>query len=258
MVHLPPLPGSPFWRGERLAAIVERSKRDAEALLEEGLDGYLIENFGDAPFFPERVPPHVLTMMTRIALALPRAGLKDSPAIIGVNVLRNDALGALAVAAAAGLDLIRVNVHSGAMVTDQGIIEGRAAETLRARSLLATPVAILADVLVKHAEPLAPRSLKDPGAHARELVERAGADALVVTGPATGAPTDFARLRAVSRAVPGHPLFAGSGVTPRTVGRILEIADGAIIGTALKVDGDVRSPVDPRRVRAMVRAAGRD
>jgi len=257
MVHLPPLPGSPLWRGERLAAIVERSKRDAEAILAEGFDGYLLENFGDTPFFPDRVPPHVLTMMTRIALALPRAAGRGTPAISGVNVLRNDALGALSIAAAAGLDVIRVNVHSGVMVTDQGLIEGRAAETLRARSLLAAPVAILADVLVKHAEPLAPRSLADPGAHARDLVERAGADALVVTGPATGAPTDLARLRAVSRAVPGRPLFAGSGVTPRTIGRILEIADGVIIGTALKVDGDVHAPVDPRRARAMVRAAGR-
>ncbi len=256
MVHLPPLPGSPGYRGEPIDSLISRARSDAEALLDGGMDGYVIENFGDAPFFKERVPPHVLTLMTRIALSLPREAVGGDKPLIGVNVLRNDACGALAVAMAAGLDFIRVNVHCGAMATDQGIIEGRAAETLRDRTALAAPVSILTDVLVKHAAPLG-SGADDPAIVARDLAERGRADGLIVTGRATGEPLDLARLLAVRKAVPGLPLLAGSGVTARSVGKILEFADGAIVGTSLKEAGDGRAPVDPKRVRDLVRAARR-
>ncbi len=251
MVHLAPLPGSPAHRSEPIEEIVACARRDAQALIEGGMDGFIIENFGDVPFFPGPVPPYVLTTMTRIALSIdaPRGTLR------GVNVLRNDALGALSIAAAAGLDFLRVNVHTGAMVTDQGIIEGKAAETLRARSLLEAPVAIAADVLVKHAAPLGGGPLADPGALARDLIDRGGADALIVTGPATGAPADPDRLSAVRRAAADRPVLVGSGATPETIARILADADGAIVGTSLKEGGDPRAPVDVRRVRALVKAA---
>jgi len=255
MVHLPPLPGSPSHGGETLEEIEERARRDAGALLDGGMDGYIMENFGDSPFFKGPVPPHVLTMMTRVALALPCTGGPEKKPLRGVNVLRNDARGALSVAAGAGLDLIRVNVHTGAMVTDQGIIEGRAAETLRTRALLHAPVAILADLLVKHAAPLGGGPLADPAALARDLVERGRADAIIITGPATGAPADLGRLRMVRESVPDSPILVGSGVTSKTVAPILEIADGVIVGSSLKAGGNVLAPVDPRRVRELVRAA---
>ncbi len=254
MVHLPPLPGSPGYRGEPIESLIARVRRDVEALLDGGMDGAIIENFGDAPFFKENVPPHVLTLMTRIALSLLRESSRGEKPLIGVNVLRNDARGALAVAMAAGLDFIRVNVHCGAMATDQGIVEGRAAETLRDRAALAAPVAILADVLVKHAAPLGSGG-QDAGMTARDLAERGRADGLIVTGPATGEPLDLSRLRTVRKAVPGLPLLAGSGVTARSIAKILEVADGAIVGTSLKEGGDVRAPVDSKRVRDLVRAA---
>lgn len=240
-----------------MESIIARARRDARAILEGGMDGYIIENFCDVPFFPGPVPPHVLTVMVRIALALREVEKGSERPIAGVNVLRNDALGALAVAFAAGLDLIRVNVHSGVMVTDQGIIEGRAFETLRSRALLGAPVAIFADVLVKHAAPLCGGPLADPAFAARDIAERGCADALIVTGPQTGAPADMDRLLAVRRAVPDHPLLAGSGVTEETAGSSLEIADGAIVGTSLKAGGEVLAPVDGRRVRALVKAARR-
>jgi uncharacterized protein len=251
MVHLAPLPGSPFHRGESIEEIIARARRDAEALLEGGMDGFIVENFGDVPFFAGPAPPHVLTHMTRIALEL----TAPAGALRGVNVLRNDAMGALSIAAAAGLDFIRVNVHTGAMVTDQGIIEGRAAETLRARALLRAPVAIAADVLVKHASPLCGGPLADPASVARDLVDRAGADALIVTGPGTGAPVDPERMAVIRRAAPDRPVLVGSGATPDTVGTLLASADGAIIGTSLKLGGDPRAPVDARRVRALVKSA---
>ena len=258
MIHLPPLPGSPLWAGGSVERIIDGARRDAEAILEGGLDGWILENYGDVPFFPDRVPPYVLTVMTRIALALPRGTGASKGVLTGVNVLRNDALGALAVAAAALLDLIRVNVHTGAMVTDQGIIQGRAAETLRERARLGAPVAIAADVLVKHAAPLGGGGPEAAAWAAKDLAERGLADALIVSGPATGAPADLDRLRTVRTAVPGKPLLVGSGADAASIGAILEIADGAIIGTSLKKGGDVHAPVDRRRVRAILRAAGRN
>ncbi len=250
MVHLPPLPGSPGAAGhppgDVLAAAIESARRDAAAIVEGGMDGIIIENFGDAPFFPDRVPPIVVASMASIATRL----REDLETRIGVNVLRNDARAALSIAAATGLDFIRVNVHCGAMVTDQGIVEGRAHETLRERSRLGARVAILADVLVKHAAPIGGES--DVADLARETVGRGGADALIVTGPATGAVAEVERLRRVREAVPGTPILVGSGIAADTVDAYADLADGFIVGTALKRDGDVLAPVETARVRALV------
>jgi membrane complex biogenesis BtpA family protein len=121
VVHLPALPGSPGYRGD-MAGLVDAAVRDAEALIAGGMGGFIVENFGDAPFFAERVPPETIASMGRVLAALPQG-----EHLVGVNVLRNDARAALGLAAAFGLDFIRVNVHVGAAVTDQGVIEGRAA-----------------------------------------------------------------------------------------------------------------------------------
>jgi membrane complex biogenesis BtpA family protein len=247
VVHLRPLPGSPRHDGESIEAIAKAAQRDARAILDAGFDGTIVENFGDVPFEPGAVPSHTIAALTRIVVELPRG------ALAGVNVLRNDALGALAVAAACGLDFIRVNVHVGAMLTDQGILEGRAAETLRTRALVAPSVAILADVRVKHAVPLGVSF--DLRTVARDTVYRGLADGLIVTGSATGSPTNPGDLECVREAVPDHPLFVGSGATAASARRLLEIADGIIVGTSLKCGGRVDAPVDPRRARAFVREA---
>lgn len=247
VVHLRALPGSPGYAGEPLAVIQSAACADAEALIAAGFDGYLVENFGDLPFYPGPVPPHVLTAMTRIALGLPRQGV-----LVGANVLRNDAAGALAVALGAGLHMIRVNVHTGVMATDQGIIEGKAAWTVRERNLLAPGVAILADVNVKHASPIGVRGIAEA---AEETAYRGRADALIVTGKGTGKPVSVADLRAVREAVPDRPVLVGSGVTARSVRGLLRTADGVIVGTALKRDGRVQAPVDPRRARDFVARA---
>ncbi|MBO9352165.1 MAG: BtpA/SgcQ family protein, partial [Thermomicrobium sp.] len=131
VVHLLPLPGSP--RATRdVARIRERARRDAEAYREGGAHALIVENFGDAPFRKDGVEPHVIALM-----ALVVEEIRESTGLpVGVNVLRNDARAALGIAVATGASFIRVNVHVGAMVTDQGIIEGRADETLRYRALL--------------------------------------------------------------------------------------------------------------------------
>jgi hypothetical protein len=168
---------------------------------------------------------------------------------LGINVLRNDAEAALGLAAAVGAACVRVNVHTGAMVTDQGPLAGQAHRTLRRRAALGLDhVGILADLRVKHAAPLAAREL---GAEAADLRGRGLADAIILSGAATGAATDPAVLAPVRAAVPDCPLLIGSGVTGATVAGYLQEADGVIVGTALK-RGD---RVDAGRVTDLVAAA---
>jgi len=248
MVHLLPLPGSPRWGGS-LQPVLEAALTDAKALEAGGMDGCLVENYGDAPFAPGAVDPATVAAMAAVVAELRR--MTAMP--VGVNVLKNDARAALAVAAATGARFIRVNIHVGAAVTDQGIIQGDAYGTLRYRRLLGADVKIFADVLAKHGVPLAPL---DAEQEAKDAAYRALADVLIVSGKGTGEPTDLARLQAVRRAVPDRPILVGSGVTPETVRRLLEVSDGIIAGTSLKRDGKLANPVDVARVEALVRAAG--
>ncbi|WP_251331336.1 BtpA/SgcQ family protein [Haloplanus pelagicus] len=258
MVHLPPLPGAPGFDGDR-EAIRRRVRTDATRLADGGVDGVIVENFGDAPFHPDDVPRHVVASMTRLTTLVRRT--VDCP--VGVNVLRNDATAAVAVAAAAGADVVRVNVHTGARVTDQGVIEGRAHETLRLRDRLNADVSILADTGVKHSASLGDgmeRGTADrrpSGDDVDDLVERGRADGVIVSGPRTGEAAARDRLESVADRCADHdvPLFVGSGVTPDTVADLLEVADGVIVGTALKRGGETTAPVETERVRALVDAA---
>lgn len=241
VVHLGPLPGAPRFAGE-LERVLERARADAEALAQGGADALLVENFGDLPFHAAAVPPETVAAMA-LALELVAQVARGRP--IGVNVLRNDARAALGLCAATSASFLRVNVHSGAMLTDQGLIEGRAAETLRERARLCPTTLVLADVHVKHAVALAPRPIADV---AEETFLRALADALIVSGARTGdppAPRDLAQVR---ERVPRAPLLVGSGLTPDNARELCAHCDGAIVGTALKRDGRVEAAVEPARV----------
>ena len=245
--HLLPLPGSPRYAGS-MDAIIERAVSDARAYLDAGMAGVLVENFGDAPFYPDDVPKETVAAMTAVAVEVRRSAALPT----GVNVLRNDAHAALAVAAAAGLPFVRINVHTGATATDQGIIEGRAHETLRLRARIAPGAKLFCDVLVKHGRPL---GTDDPVLAAEEATGRGLADAVILTGPATGRAADFAAVRRVRSALPGVPALIGSGVTAESVREALDAAGGAIVGTSVKRDGVTEAPVDPARARALVLAA---
>ena len=173
---------------------------------------------------------------------------------IGINALRNDALAGLGIAAAVGASFIRVNVHTGVYATDQGLIEGRAEETLRYRKQLGSRIAILADVNVKHATPI---SEPDIVRAAKDTAYRGLADGLIVTGRATGEPVDADQLCRVRDAVPDRRVFVGSGATVDTVASLLTLASGVIVGTGLKVGGDTSQPIDAALATAFARAAGR-
>jgi membrane complex biogenesis BtpA family protein len=245
VVHLPPLPGSPRWAGD-FEGVVGHAVRDALAYARGGADAVIIENFGDVPFTKDAVPPETVAAMAaagravRAAVALP----------IGFNVLRNDARAALALCAACDGSFIRVNVHCGAMVTDQGVIQGRAFETLRLRQQLAPRVQILADVHVKHAAPLAPLPIEIA---ARDTLERGLADALIISGTGTGTATDLRDVERVRAACPRARIFIGSGINAESAADYLKVADGIIVGTSLKRGGNVRDGVDRQRVKVMAR-----
>ena len=247
MVHLDPLPGSPGFAGD-FDAVIRAAVADALVLEEAGFDALMIENFGDAPYFPDEVPPITVAAMAHAATTV--AGTVDLP--IGVNVLRNDARAALAIAAACGGSFIRVNVLSGIMYADQGMITGRAAELARMRTAFAPHVEVLADVFVKHATPPPGVTVEQA---ATDTYRRGGADALIISGSATGAAPDLGDFSGIRAAVPDAPLLAGSGVSVETIQATLKHADGVIVGTSVKVQGRTTGPVDPERARALVSAA---
>ncbi len=245
MIHLDPLPGAPDYAGD-VDRVAAEAAEAAEALAAGGVTAIMVENFHDAPFYKDHLPPETIAGLTRCALAVRRA----APALpLGINALRNDGPAALGVAVAVGARFIRVNVLCGAMVTDQGLIEGCAAALVRKRRALGADVAILADVGVKHAQPLGGFDLAQS---ARDTALRGRADALIVSGSGTGAPTPRARIDAVRAAVPGVPVLVGSGATVEAVDPAA--ADGFIVGTALKREGRVARS----QVAAMTRALGLD
>ena len=239
VVHLGGLPGAPGYQGD-LEQVVRDAVTDASILADSGFDAVLVENLGDAPYYPDEVPAATVAAMTRAVGAVGAA--VEVP--VGVNVLRNDALSALAVAVATGGSFIRVNVLTGTMFTDQGPITGRAADVARSREQLGAEVLIFADIFVKHAVPPPGLAIEDVAA---DTGARGGADALIVTGTATGKSPDIETIKRV-RAVTELPLFVGSGVTAHSLAGYLDLVDGVIVGSALKADGVTSNPIDPRRV----------
>ena len=245
VVHLQPLPGAPRWQGA-LAKLIEFAVNDAKAYERGGAHAVFVENFGDVPFTKGHVGPETIAAMAAAGRAIREA--VDLP--IGFNVLRNDGCAALALCAACGGSFVRINVHTGAMLTDQGLIEGNAYETLRYRQRICPDAGIFADVHVKHAVPLGDWTIEDS---ARDTVERGMADALIISGVGTGHAADVGDVERVRRACPDAKILLGSGVTLDNV-QSFSAADGFIVGSSLKTAGKLSNPVDPKRVAALARA----
>jgi hypothetical protein len=246
VVHLQPLPGAPGWRGD-MEAVIRFAVNDARAYERGGAHALFIENFGDIPFTKGSVAPETIAAMAAAGRAI-RQAVKLP---IGFNVLRNDARAALALCAVCGGAFVRINVHTGAMLTDQGLIEGNAYETLRYRRQVCPSAQIFADVHVKHAVPLGNWTIEDA---ARDTVERGLADALIVSGAGTGLETELADVERVRRAAPATKILLGSGVRIENVREFLPVADGFIVGSSLKTRGRLYAPVHAKRVAALARA----
>ncbi len=247
VVHLLPLPGSPDHEGSEVEPIYERALADARAYHAAGFDGLIVENHGDIPFAkPDDIGPETAAYMSVAADRIRR----ETHLPIGVNVLANAALHAIAAASAAGARFVRVNQWANAYVANEGLIEGAAARATRyRREIGAQGVRVFADAHVKH------------GAHAivqdrpiGELVrdvEFFNADVIIATGQRTGHAADLDYIRAIKSAA-SLPVLVGSGVTPDNVREILGIVEGVIVASALKVEGCWWNPVDPERARQLV------
>lgn len=245
VVHLRPLPGAPRWKGN-IKEVISFAVNDAQTYERGGAHALFIENFGDVPFCKAGVAPETIAAMAVVGRAI-RSAVKIP---IGFNVLRNDARAALALCVACDGSFIRVNVHTGAMLTDQGIIEGDAYNTLRCRDRICPEVRIFADVHVKHAVLLGEWLLEDA---ARDTLERGLADALIVSGVGTGMAADISDVQRVRAACPGARILLGSGVTCENANLFNDCADGFIVGTSLKTGGKISNPVDAKRVKQLLR-----
>jgi membrane complex biogenesis BtpA family protein len=248
MIHLLPLPGSPRYAGS-FDQVLETSINEATALEEAGFPALMVENFGDAPFRADTSDPETIAAM---ALAV-RGVVEMTDLPVGVNVLRNDALSALAIAAVAGARFIRVNVLTGVMYTDQGPIVGRADEVARRRAVLGPEIEVWADVMVKHATP-------PPGLDMEQAVEdtvvRGLADAVIVSGTGTGVEPDADEAARARSVLPkGVRLVIGSGAGVDNLGSLADVADTIIVGSSLKMDGNANEGLDPERVAAFMEAA---
>jgi len=250
VVHLAPLPGAPDHVGHEVEPIYERARADARAYAAAGFDGLIVENHGDIPFAkPDDIGPETAAHMAVVGDRVRR----ETGLPMGVNVLANAALHALAVASAAGARFVRVNQWANAYVANEGILDGVAGAAMRYRRALgAQGVRIFADAHVKHG---AHAIVQDrPIAELVRDVEFFGADAVIATGQRTGHTADLDYIGGI-RAAATAPTLVGSGVTLDNVEAILAIVDGVIVASSLKVGGGWWNPVDPERAKQFVKRA---
>jgi membrane complex biogenesis BtpA family protein len=250
MVHLPSLPGSPYWSGSSgLDNLIYHVRQDVNSLVKGGVDGLLFENFGDSPFIKSRVAPLITSTMTKII-----NNCTDNLTIpFGVNVLRNDWESALSIAAITGGEFIRINILTGAYATDQGIIEGEGYDCLKFRKHLehefGRTIRIFADVNTKHGTPLHIQKIEET---TLDLVERTKPEAIILTGSRTGAQADINELKSVRKLSVGIPVLIGSGVNDKNINEYSKYADGFIIGSYFKIDGKTTNRVDINRVKKLM------
>ncbi len=252
MVHLWPLPGAPGYAGYGMEEIIEHALRDAQALIEGGVDGLIVENMWDLPYYVgEDVPPEAIAAQAVAAWEVVKAVKKASGIPVGINVVHNGGRVTLSIAVAAGADFIRVCLLTGARVWDTGEFDhGCAADLLRLRkSLNAEHIKIFADVDKKHSVPFPGIDL----ATHIEWTEFYLADALIVSGKMTGAAPELEKVKR-AKELAKRPVLLGSGTTQENIAEFLRYADGAIVGTALKVDGIAENPVDVERVKQYMEA----
>lgn len=250
-IHVEPTPGAPAYEGKPMEDIVARAVSDAEAYVAGGIDGLIVENEGDIPFRkPDDVGADTVAGLTAISSAVRSA--VSVP--VGVNCLANAVQQSFAIAAATGGSFIRSNQWTNAYVANEGFVEGAAAEALRYRSALrANHVAVFADVHVKHGSHsiVADRSLEELTWDA----EFFRADVLIATGTRTGDGADPEEVHRIKHAA-SRPVLIGSGLTVDNAKDLLEVIDGAIVGSAMKHDGVWWNPVDVERVQAIAHVAG--
>lgn len=246
MVHLLALPGAPAYGGD-IDAIYARAYDDAQALAGAGVDALIVENFNDEPFRVGEPEAYDLALMA----AITRDIVRRVSLPVGVNVQFNAWGAEIAIAAMCRAQFVRVEVFVDRVISAMGVIDPCAAQIMRYRAALgAKHVQLWADIQTKYTTNITPQPLTQSAKDA----QAAGADALIVTGAATGSATPLDAVVSVKEVV-RLPVLVGSGTSLANVRESLHIADGAIVGSSLKVDGVVANPVSLDRTQAFMRAA---
>ena len=249
MAHLPPLPGAPLYDAAGgMAAIIDYVGQDLENLQAAGVDCVMFGNEGDRPYLLE-ASPESLTAMTAVVASL-KGALKVP---FGVNYLW-DPVATVSLAVATGAGFAR-EIFTGVYDSDMGLWQPDAAKAVRLRHSLGRPdLKLMFNVNAEFASPLGDRPIE---ARAKSAVFSSLADVVLVSGPMTGQPVDQSSLSSVKQAVGETPVFANTGCTKDNIGDILRIADGCVIGTHFKIDGDTWNPVDPARVERFMEVVER-
>jgi len=245
MAHLPPLPGSPLYDAVGgMDAIVAAVRRDLKALQDGGVDAIMFGNEGDRPYLTRATPETLAAMAVAIARVV-----EDLRVPFGVNYLW-DPVASVALAHATGARFVR-EVFTGVYDADMGLWVPDAAGALRLRRNVGSDCLLFFNINAEFASPVGTRGNAD---RARSAVFASLADAICVSGPMTGQAVDVRHIAEVKAAVPQVPVIANTGVRSDNVRDILEVADAAIVGTSLKVDGDTWKAVDPERVAVFMDA----
>ena len=248
MIHLPPLPGTPAGREATFGELAKFATKELDTLENGGVDGIIVENYWDMPYFPNEVPKETIASLSAIA------GLLSSRASVplGINVLYNDFLAEIAIARAVNASFIRAEVFVDTSLSETGIIQPSSSYLVRKRAeICADNVAIFADIHGKNTVPLWKRSIAES---AHDAENRAKADTIIITGKATGKPVSPDELLEIRKEV-NIPVLIGSGVTAQSIASLFKLCDGVIIGSYFKFDGNIENPSDIERVRELVSAA---
>ncbi|HET6499327.1 MAG TPA: BtpA/SgcQ family protein [Amycolatopsis sp.] len=245
MVHLPALPGSPAGRGRTVEDVVAGAVRDARTLHEAGFDGLLVQNSLDRPT-RERVDAATIAQLTAVSAAVKAA----VPLPIGVNIVKNDGPGALAVAAAVGAEFVRVKILAGAVLSAEGIVHSCGWETMALRDRLGVDIPVWADVYEPTSRPLLAGDLV---AAAVDAVDFGLADGLIITQPTAAASLEV--IRSLRGRLPSTRMIIGGRVDASNVAQALDEVDSVIIGSALKRPAGIRGPVAPEAARQIADAA---
>lgn len=245
MVHLNPMPGTPLYDAEAgVAGIVEAARRDLTALQAADVDAVMFGNENDRPYELQVDTASTATMayvigQLRAEIARP----------FGVNVLW-DPISTVALAAATGASFVR-EIFTGTYASDMGPWTPNAGQAMRYRDRLGrSDLVMLNNVSAEFADSLDRRSLAD---RARSAVFSSIPDAVLVSGAITGEAAEMSALESVKKVLPNTPVLANTGVRHATVADILKIADGCIVGSSLKIDGDTWKAVDAERAKEFMR-----
>jgi len=243
VIHLPPLPGSPLYKGD-INSIVERALSDGLTLARNGVDGLIVENYGDKPYKVRVREPETIAAMTLITYMIK----VNTELPLGVSLLRNSGPEALAIAYVSKADFIRVNAYGEILASPEGLLEPVAREVQELKHKLNAKIKVFADIYCKHATPIHNMEIIDL---AHDIIDRCLADAIIVSGRRTGLPPDKGLLERLRSHI-NKPILVGSGITIKNIEEYWDLADGFIVGTYFKVHGITDNVIDEKRVRLFI------